>query len=108
MERQNDPTERQRQIRELASRIAKERIAPHAAECDRSGSFPLEAIRFLGEAGLPGLIISETEGGAGQGRPAVIWDGKDRQGRTVPAGIYPYRIETSGGILLSGKVTVSR
>ena len=68
MEKQSDTTGRQGQIRELTSKIARERIAPHAAECDRSGSFPLEAIRFLGEAGLPGLIISETEGGAGQGR----------------------------------------
>jgi butyryl-CoA dehydrogenase len=71
MERQYDPTERQAQIRELASRIAKERIAPNAQECDRSGSFPLEAIRCLGEAGLPGLIVSEEEGGAGQGRACL-------------------------------------
>ena len=68
MQRQGDTTERQEQIRELASKIAKERIAPNAAEYDRSGSFPLEAIRSLGEAGLPGLIISEAEGGAGEGR----------------------------------------
>ncbi|MBI5594076.1 MAG: acyl-CoA dehydrogenase family protein [Deltaproteobacteria bacterium] len=68
MERQNDPTERQGQIRELTFKIARERIALHAAECDRSGNFPREAIRCLGEAGLPGLIISEAEGGAGEGR----------------------------------------
>ena len=68
MERQSDSTERQEQIRELASKIAKESIAPNSAECDRSGSFPQETVRSLGEAGLPGLIISEAEGGAGEGR----------------------------------------
>jgi butyryl-CoA dehydrogenase len=68
MESHNDLAERQRRIRELAFKIAKERIAPNAAECDRSGSFPLGAIRSLGEAGLPGLIISEADGGAGEGR----------------------------------------
>lgn len=68
MKRQDDTTERQGRIRELASRIAKERIAPNAAEYDHGGSFPLEAIRSLGEAGLSELIISEAEGGIGEGR----------------------------------------
>ena len=68
MEGQSDTAERERQICELTSKIAKERIAPNAAECDRSGSFPLEGIRCLGDAGLSGLIISEADGGAGEPR----------------------------------------
>lgn len=72
MESQSDLIGRQGQIRELASQIAKERIAPSAAECDRSGSFPREAIRHLGETGLSGLIISEAAGGIGEKRTCFV------------------------------------
>lgn len=36
MERQNEATERRVQMQELSSRIARERIAPNAAEVDHT------------------------------------------------------------------------
>ena len=68
MEKSSNAIEQQMEIRELVSQIAKERLAPLASENDRSGTFPEETIRVLGEAGLPGLIISEADGGVGEGR----------------------------------------
>jgi len=72
MEKQNDHTGRLEQIRDLASQIATERVAPGAADRDRNGGFPWEAIRYLGETGLPGVIISEAAGGIGEGRTSFV------------------------------------
>jgi alkylation response protein AidB-like acyl-CoA dehydrogenase len=55
----------QREIRDLARRFADERIAPHAAEWDRSHTFPRELFAELGELGLMGVCVPEEEGGAG-------------------------------------------
>ncbi|MEW6666329.1 MAG: acyl-CoA dehydrogenase family protein [Thermodesulfobacteriota bacterium] len=72
MESQSDLMGRQGKIRDLASRIAKERIASGAAERDHSGVFPWEALRYIGETELPGLIISEADGGIGEKRIPLI------------------------------------
>lgn len=48
---------------EIAARI----IAPAAAKNDREASFPREAIRELGKAGLLGLTVAREHGGAGLG-----------------------------------------
>lgn len=58
-------SEEQLMIRDVARRIAQEKIAPTAAEFDRSGEFPLENIRLLGENGLMGIEVPEEYGGAG-------------------------------------------
>lgn len=71
MERQSDFTKQQEEILELVSQIARERIAPRAADFDRNGTFPQEAVRLLGEAELPGLVISEKDGGIGAGRTCL-------------------------------------
>lgn len=68
MEKQNNAMVEREEIRELASKVAKKYAAPQAAENDRSGGFPREAIRHIGEAELPGLIISASDGGIGEGR----------------------------------------
>ena len=52
-------------IQDVARRIAQEKIAPVAAEFDRSGEFPLENIRLLGENGLMGIEVPHEYGGAG-------------------------------------------
>jgi hypothetical protein len=38
---------------------------------------------------------------------ALMWDGKDRNGNTVPAGVYIYRI-SGGGQKISGTVVVAK
>jgi len=58
-------TEDQLMIQDVARRIAREKIAPTAAEFDRSGEFPLENIRLMGENGLMGIEVPHEYGGAG-------------------------------------------
>jgi len=58
-------TEEQLMIQDVARRIAQEKIAPSAEHHDRSGEFPLENIRTLGENGLMGIEVPAEYGGAG-------------------------------------------
>jgi alkylation response protein AidB-like acyl-CoA dehydrogenase len=55
----------QREIRELARRFADEVVAPRAAEWDRERRFPREVVKQLGELGLMGVCVPEDLGGAG-------------------------------------------
>lgn len=47
--------------------IAQTVIAPAAAEHDRAGTFPREAITALGQAGVLGLLVPKARGGLGAG-----------------------------------------
>ncbi|GIX35645.1 MAG: acyl-CoA dehydrogenase [Lysobacteraceae bacterium] len=58
-------TEEQLMIQDVARRIAREKIAPSAEHFDRTGEFPLENIRLLGENGLMGIEVPTEYGGAG-------------------------------------------
>lgn len=58
-------TDDQLAIQDVARRIARERIAPIAAEFDESGEFPMETIRVLGENGLMGIEVPHEYGGSG-------------------------------------------
>jgi alkylation response protein AidB-like acyl-CoA dehydrogenase len=58
-------TEEQLMIQDIARRIAAERIAPIAADFDKSGEFPMETIKVLGENGLMGIEVPHEYGGAG-------------------------------------------
>jgi alkylation response protein AidB-like acyl-CoA dehydrogenase len=58
-------SDEQREIRALARRFADEVVAPHAAEWDRSHTFPKQVFAQLGELGLMGACVPETHGGAG-------------------------------------------
>ena len=58
-------TEEQLMIQEVARRIAQEKIAPSAEYHDRTGEFPLDNIRTLGENGLMGIEVPTEYGGAG-------------------------------------------
>lgn len=46
-------------------------IAPAAAEIDRAGAFPRQAIDALGQAGLLGLVSAQEVGGLGEGHRAA-------------------------------------
>jgi alkylation response protein AidB-like acyl-CoA dehydrogenase len=48
------------EIRTKVERIATEVVAPAAGEVDRGGKFPEIAVAALGEAGLLGVISSNT------------------------------------------------
>ncbi len=59
--------ETQEMVQETARRIAKDILAPRAAEIDRNHQFPKEQIQALGEAGLLGVNVPESLGGSEAG-----------------------------------------
>ena len=63
-----DPlSDEQREIRELVRTLARERIAPRAAEIDESHEFPWDIVELYREHGLFGLLFDEQYGGLGTG-----------------------------------------
>jgi len=54
-------------LRETVHRFAQARIAPLAAEIDRSNAFPAHLWREMGDLGLLGVTVPEDLGGAGMG-----------------------------------------
>ena len=60
-------TDAHKLIRDTAKRIAKEKVAPRAAEMDESGEYPHDIFDAFAEAGLLGLTIPEQYGGSGAG-----------------------------------------
>jgi alkylation response protein AidB-like acyl-CoA dehydrogenase len=63
-----DPlTEEQRELRELVRSLARDRIAPRAAEIDESHEFPWDVVELFREHGIFGLLFEEEHGGLGTG-----------------------------------------
>src|SRR3989442_10070498 len=60
-------SDEQRQVRDLTREIARERIAPLAAQIDETESYPGEPLELLGQQGLMGLYIPEAYGGTEMG-----------------------------------------
>lgn len=58
-------TEEQVLIVETARAFARERLAPEAAEWDRTGRLPREVLAELGELGFLGMTVAPEWGGAG-------------------------------------------
>ena len=60
-------TDDQKMIRDLAAQIAREKIAPIAAELDESGEFPWEIVKTLAQADLYRVFIPTEYDGLGGG-----------------------------------------
>ncbi len=60
-------TDEQREIRELVRTLARERIAPRAAEIDESHEFPWDVVELFREHEIFGLLYDEEHGGSGTG-----------------------------------------
>jgi alkylation response protein AidB-like acyl-CoA dehydrogenase len=61
-----DPlTDEQREIRELVRTLARERIAPRAAEIDKKAEFPWDVVELFREHELFGIMFDEEYGGHG-------------------------------------------
>lgn len=58
-------TDEQKMIKDLAHKIAEEKIRPVAAEYDRTEKFPWEVLKVIAESDLFGLFIPEEYGGMG-------------------------------------------
>src|SRR5438270_2918712 len=69
----SDPlTEEQREIRDLVRTLARERVAPRAAEIDKSAEFPWDTVELLREHEIFGLPFEEQYGGTGTGALMVL------------------------------------
>ncbi len=62
-----DLTATQIEIQENARKFVADKIAPHAAEIDRSEAYPWDNVEALTEAGYMGMTIPEAYGGLGLG-----------------------------------------
>ncbi|MDX6423070.1 MAG: hypothetical protein QOI67_541, partial [Gaiellaceae bacterium] len=62
----------QREIRDLVRQLARDRIAPRAAEIDESHEFPWDIVELYREHGLFGLFFDEAYGGLGTGVLLVL------------------------------------
>ncbi len=63
-----DPlNEEQRELRDLVRTLARDRIAPRAAEIDASHEFPWDVVELYREHGVFGLFFEERWGGTGTG-----------------------------------------
>ena len=68
-----DPlTDEQREIRDLVRTLARERIAPRAAEIDKKAEFPWDMVELFREHDLLGLPFEERYGGTGTGALMVL------------------------------------
>ena len=64
-------TDEQRMIRDLARKVARERIAPHAAHYDETETYPVESSRAFVESGLYAIWVPEAYGGTDMGALAL-------------------------------------
>jgi alkylation response protein AidB-like acyl-CoA dehydrogenase len=60
-------SDEQLEIRELVRTLARDRIAPRAAEIDASHEFPWDVVELYREHGIFGLLFDEEHGGTGTG-----------------------------------------
>ena len=61
-----DPlSDEQREIRDLVRELARERIAPRAAEIDKSAEFPWDIVELYRENEIFGILFDEEYGGIG-------------------------------------------
>ena len=60
-------TEEQKMIRDVCRQIAREEIAPVAAEYDKSEKFPRDVIKLIGESDLFAVFVPVEYGGTGGG-----------------------------------------
>src|SRR5207247_163705 len=65
-------TAEQREIRDLVSDLARERVAPRAAEIDKSAEFPWDMVELMREHDVLGLPFEEQHGGTGTGALMVL------------------------------------
>src|SRR4026209_1033188 len=64
--------EAHRLVQETARRVAREVVAPRAAEIDEKGEYPEDVFQAFKELELIGLAIPEEYGGSTPARPAPL------------------------------------
>src|SRR6266849_10979490 len=96
-------TEEQRMIRDLARKVARDRIAPNAAHYDETESYPTESMQALVDSGLFGVWVPEEYGGTDMGCLALALVAEELAWACA-ATATQYVVQPLGGlpILLSG------
>jgi len=69
-------SEAERLIQGTARRIAREVIAPRAAEIDETAVYPEDVFEAYKDIGLLGVAIPEQYGGSGAGTLAMVLAGR--------------------------------
>ena len=67
-----NPTDEHRMLREMVRDFTADRIEPQAEHHDEVGTLNTELLRELGQLGLLGITIPDTEGGAGMDAVAAV------------------------------------
>src|SRR5262245_40286120 len=77
----------ERMLIESVRALARDRIAPHAAEYDRSGAFPWPNVQAINALGLNAMFIPETYGGAQLSYAAYLECVREISGACASTGI---------------------
>ncbi|MBI2305082.1 MAG: acyl-CoA dehydrogenase family protein [Chloroflexi bacterium] len=102
-------TEEQALIKKTAGDIARDVLAPRAAELDRSYSFPRYGLDKLAETGMMGMVIPPPLGGAGTDTLSFLL-ATEELAKACPstALVFVTHVAASLGILVGGKEDTKR
>src|SRR5437870_1817853 len=80
-------SQEERQLLDSVKALAREEIAPRAAEYDRTGEFPWNNIRAINALGLNAMFVPEAYGGAGLSYAAYLACVREISAACGPTGI---------------------
>lgn len=86
---QYDLTEEQRMLQDMVRRLAREQVAPGAAQRDREGKFAWEMVELLRANGLLGIDFPEVYGGSGAGLLALTITAEELSRVDAACGLVP-------------------
>ncbi|MDO8472332.1 MAG: acyl-CoA dehydrogenase family protein, partial [Dehalococcoidia bacterium] len=104
-----DVTVEKKQVLQLAREIARDKLAPRAAEIDQNLGFPTEGLRHLAQAGLMGLVVPPPFGGAGADTASFVGVTEEiARACANTALVYVTHLTACMGILAGGKDGVKK
>ncbi|MFH1624614.1 MAG: acyl-CoA dehydrogenase family protein [Pseudomonadota bacterium] len=92
-------TDEQNMLRESVRKMARERIAPRAAEIDATDEFPWDLIDFLREQGVLDMAVPEEYGGSGSGIVTLCVAAEEIAKASLSVSTM-FMVQTIGGILV--------
>ena len=95
---------RLRDLRDTADRVARETLAPRAAEVDREAAWPEHSMRALADAGLMGLHVPNDLGGEGQGLVGLVAV-TEALGQACSSSAMCYGMHLVGSAVIAAKAT---
>lgn len=92
--------EEQKMILDLVKKFTANELEPVAAEIDRTGEFPMQLYKRMGELGLLGMRVSEKYGGSAADKPDVILNAMCNE--VLAGGSAGFVLSTGASVLLFG------